>query len=305
MNKPLSEFLNHIEIERHYSLKTVDAYRRDIEKFYKYLFTEDVLASDVDHLIIRDFLSTELGNGISKRTLKRRLSALRHYFTFMTNKNYIKTNPFLLISSPKAQAALPHFLYLEQVELLLKKNAERTDELAIRDQAIIEVLYASGIRAAELVALTLQDIDFKNRIMRVFGKGRKERMVPLSRAAKIAMEKYQKELRPSLLAKHPQQIPTAVFFLNDIGEGLTTRGLEFILRNIEKKTGDDVGLHPHLLRHTFATHLLENGADLRTIQELLGHASISTTQIYTHVTQESMKAQYDMAFPRNKKKIVK
>jgi len=141
--------------------------------------------------------------------------------------------------------------------------------------------------------------------MRVFGKGRKERMVPLSRAAKIAMEKYQKELRPSLLAKHPQQIPTAVFFLNDIGEGLTTRGLEFILRNIEKKTGDDVGLHPHLLRHTFATHLLENGADLRTIQELLGHASISTTQIYTHVTQESMKAQYDMAFPRNKKKIVK
>lgn len=305
MNKPLSEFLSHIQIEEKYSLKTVDAYRRDIEKFYKYLLTENVLASDVDHLIIRDFLSTELANGISKRTLKRRLSALRHYFSFMTTKNYIKTNPFLLISSPKAQAALPHFLYLEQVELLLKKNAERTDELAIRDQAIIEILYASGIRAAELVSLTLQDIDFKNRIMRVFGKGRKERMVPLSRAAKTAMEKYQKDLRPALLAKHPQQTPTAVFFLNDIGEGLTTRGLEFILRNIEKKTGDDVDLHPHLLRHTFATHLLENGADLRTIQELLGHASISTTQIYTHVTQESMKAQYDMAFPRNKKKTVK
>ncbi len=303
MNKPLSEFLTHLQIERNYSLKTIDSYRRDVEKFYRFLNTQDALASDVDSLLIRNFLSTELAANIGKRSLKRRMSALRHYYNFMVTKNYVKTNPFLIVSSPKAQVKLPKTLDLEQIELLLKMNAERTDALAVRDQAIIELLYASGMRAAELVALTLQDIDFKQRMIRVFGKGRKERMVPLSRAAKTALENYQRDLRPTLLAKNTDLKSASFFFLNDKGHGLTTRGLEFILRNIEKKTGDYLDLHPHVLRHSFATHLLENGADLRVIQELLGHASLSTTQIYTHVTQEAMKAQYDLAFPRTKKNM--
>lgn len=301
MNKPLSEFLSHLQIERNYSLKTIDSYRRDVEKFYRFLNTQNALASEVDSLLIRNFLSTELANNIGKRSLKRRMSALRHFYNFMVSKNYVKTNPFLISSSPKAQVKLPKTLYLEQIELLLKMNAERTDALAIRDQAIIELLYASGMRAAELVALKIQDIDFKERMIRVFGKGRKERMVPISRSARGALEVYFKNLRPSLLAKNTDLKDGSFFFLNDKGKGLTTRGLEFILRNIEKKTGDYLDLHPHLLRHTFATHLLENGADLRVIQELLGHASLSTTQIYTHVTQEAMKAQYDMAFPRTRK----
>ncbi len=303
MNKPLSEFLNHLKVERNYSLETIDSYRRDIEKFYRFLNAQDALASEVDSLLIRNFLSTELANNIGKRSLKRRMSALRHYYNFMVTKNYVKTNPFLISSSPKAQVKLPKVLYLEQVELLLKMNGERTDELALRDQAIIELLYASGIRAAELVSLTLQDIDFKQRIIRVLGKGRKERLVPISRTAKTALENYMKNLRPALLSKNSDYKDASFFFLNDKGKGLTTRGLEFILKNIEKKTGDYIDLHPHLLRHTFATHLLENGADLRVIQELLGHASLSTTQIYTHVTQEAMKAQYDLAFPRTKKKM--
>ncbi len=303
MNKPLSEFLSHLQIERNYSPKTLDSYRRDVEKFYRFLNGQDALASEVDSLLIRNFLSTELANNIGKRSLKRRMSALRHYYNFMVSKNYVKTNPFLISSSPRAQVKLPKVLYIEQVELLLKMNSERTDELALRDQAIIELLYASGMRAAELVSLTLQDIDFKQRIIRVFGKGRKERMVPISRTAKGALESYFKNLRPALLSKNPDLKDASVFFLNDKGHGLTTRGLEFILRNIEKKTGDYIDLHPHLLRHTFATHLLENGADLRVIQELLGHASLSTTQIYTHVSPEAMKAQYEFAFPRTKKKM--
>ncbi len=303
MNKSLSEFLTHLQIERNYSPKTVDSYRRDIEKFYRFLNSQDALASDVDSLLIRNFLSTELSNNIGKRSMKRRMSALRHYYNFMVSKNYVKTNPFLISSSPKAQVKLPKTLDLEQIELLLKVNSERTDLLAVRDQAIIELLYATGMRAAELVALTLQDIDFKQRMIRVFGKGRKERMVPISRTAKTALENYQRDLRPTLLAKNTDLKSGSFFFLNDKGHNLTTRGLEFILRSIEKKTGDYLDLHPHVLRHSFATHLLENGADLRVIQELLGHASLSTTQIYTHVTQEAMKAQYDLAFPRTKKNM--
>ena len=170
----------------------------------------------------------------------------------------------------------------------------------MRDQAILEVLYFCGIRAAELVNIDVQSVNLPKRFIRVFGKGSKERLVPFSVECKTILEKYMKEDRPKLLEK--SQMPTPALFMNNKGQRLTTRGLEYILDKIEEKTGLFVGLHPHILRHSFATHLLENGADLRVIQELLGHESINATQVYTHVTEEAMKDAYFNAFPRAHKK---
>lgn len=302
MSDEISMFLSYLEHERKYSLKTVESYHNDIKTFYNFVMNEGFNPLKVDSMLIRNFLSMQLIEGISKKTLKRRLSALRHFYSWLENNKYIKYNPFLTISSPKAEIRYPHALYYDQINYLLKTNSERTDQLKIRDQAILELLYASGLRGSELINITLQDIDFKNRVIRVYGKGSKERIVPFSSHAKEAIEKYYKELRPILLMNSKNVEMTNALFINAKGKKLTLRGLEYILKSIEIKTGQDCDLHPHVLRHTFATHLLENGADLRTIQELLGHSSISTTQIYTHVSSEAMKKEYETAHPRAKKK---
>ena len=194
-------------------------------------------------------------------------------------------------------------LYLQQVERLFSANAKREDPLWVRDQAILELLYSSGLRASELVGLGHRQIDFRVRSIRVKGKGNKTRLVPFSKSAEEAMKRYYGELRPLLLAKNKDALKSDKFFLNDHGRGLTVRGLEYILRAVEEKTGIYLGLHPHEFRHTFATHLLENGADLRLIQELLGHETIDTTQVYTHVSKEKMKAQYDSFFPSREGKL--
>ena len=208
----------------------------------------------------------------------------------------------MAINSPKPDIAYPKALYEDEIEKLLKANMERTDTLQQRDQAILELLYASGLRASELINLEVGDIDFTNRIIKVLGKGSKERLVPFSQVAKDAMTKYLKNLRATLLMQSNKEELPATFFLNNKGDKLTTRGLEYILKQIEMKTGVFLDLHPHMLRHTFATHLLEHGADLRTIQSMLGHSSISTTQVYTHVTTEAMKYEYMEAHPRARKK---
>ena len=300
MNKATVSFLDHLRTVRQYSEKTVDSYSRDLDKFFKFLATEGVLMDEVDQIVIRNFLTEELNEGISKRSCRRRLSALRHFYTYLVNEKIVKENPFIFIHAPKTDIKYPHALYKEQVETIFKENAKRTDELAIRDQAILELLYFSGIRAIELVRLDLQDVDIKKRFIRVLGKGNKHRMVPFTQECQRRLETYVKELRPVLANKNP--MPTAAFFLNNKGERLTTRGLEYILDTIEMKTGTFVGLHPHILRHSFATHLLENGADLRVIQELLGHESINATQVYTHVTVEAMQKEYASFHPRAHKK---
>ena len=299
MNKQLADFLFHLEKERNYSPQTVDSYKRDIEKFYRFLLTEEVKADDVDFIVIRNFLTKELMNNVSKRSCKRRLSSLKHFYQYLLKTGQIDSNPFNYIEAPKIEKKYPHILYSNQVEELLKENRKRTDELMPRDQAILELLYFSGVRASELVNIKLSDINTRNRFARILGKGNKERLVPFTEECAATIDKYIKECRP-LLAKHNEQI-SIYLFLNNHGDKLTTRGLEFILKNVEEKTGLMLGLHPHLLRHTFATHLLENGADLRVIQELLGHESINATQVYTHVTEEGMKKEYLAAHPRAKK----
>ena len=303
MNKPTRDFLNyleHLQKDRKYSPKTIDSYRRDIEKYFEFLNEEGILFDRVDPPIIRNFLSKELENGVSKRSCKRRLSSLRHFYNYLVNEKIVDTNPFLFVQSPKTEKKFPHVLYKEQIEKIFSLNKAREDELMIRDQAIIELLYYSGLRVAELAGLNVQSVNVKTRMVRVMGKGQKERIVPFTRECGITINDYLTTLRPVLLSRASK--PTARLFLNSKGGELTTRGIEFILDKIEERCGQSLGLHPHILRHSFATHLLENGADLREIQELLGHASINATQIYTHVSEEAMKEVYLANFPRAKKK---
>ena len=313
MNKPEQEFLDHLLVVRNYSPRTVKSYQEDIDKFCDFIYHEGVMIDDVDVICIRNFLTEELNQGISKRSCKRRLSSLKRFYKYMVNVGYIKDNPFVFISAPKVETKYPHALYKDQIEELFKRNAERTDELALRDQAILYLLYYSGIRAHELVNLPIQSVYLRERAIRVLGKGNKERIVPFSIDCQKVLKKYIDKERPILVQKHielekrkPEDKKSddllSPLFFNANGGQLTTRGLEYILDAIEEKIGLYIGLHPHILRHSFATHLLENGADLRVIQELLGHESINATQVYTHVTEEAMKETYMLAHPRVKKK---
>lgn len=300
MNKPLHDFLYHLENERNYSLKTIDSYRRDIEKFYAFLLHEGIKDDDVDLIVIRNFLTNELLSEVSKRSCKRRLCALNHYYRYLLKEGYVDYNPFEFVISPKVKTKYPSALDASQIDQLLLENSRRTDELMVRDQAILEVLYYSGIRASELVGLKLSDINFRQRYFRVLGKGNKERLTPFTEECSEWLNRYVKESRP-VLASRNEEIPIHLF-LNHNGKPLTTRGLEHILTQVQEKTGLMLGLHPHLLRHTFATHLLENGANLREIQELLGHESINATQVYTHVTESNMRNEYLKSHPRAKRK---
>ena len=323
MNKPEQEFLNHLVNDLNYSLKTAKSYQEDIDLFCEYLFKEGTLMENVDTLTIRNFLTEELARGVSKRSCKRRLCSLRHFYKYMVNVGYIYDNPFVLMNSPKTETKYPRTLYKEQVQELFKRNSERTDNLKNRDQAILYLLYYSGIRAFELVELNIRSVSLSERLVRVLGKGNKERIVPFSSECQSVLKRYISNDRIEFtekfenwrtnnefeyhdwLEKHNKKesdylIPP--LFFNSNGRPLTTRGLEYILDSIQEKTGLFVGLHPHILRHSFATHLLENGADLRVIQELLGHESINATQVYTHVTEEAMKDTYENFFPRAKKK---
>ena len=287
----ITEFLEHLKLDLNYSDKTIKSYEQDVVSFSTYLGSVGQGFKDANPQLIRVYLSRQMEEGKSKVTCCRRLAALRHFYSFLVKKSYIKENPFLFVGSPKKEIRYPEALYLEQVEQLFEKNKERKDELKYRDQAIIELLYASGLRVSELVNVKINTIDMKNRTIRVMGKGRKERIVMFSKSCQSTLLEY---------IDH-RNSDSNYLFVNSKGDQLTTRGVEYILNEIQKKCNIQLGLHPHMLRHTFATHLLEGGADLRVIQELIGHESINTTQIYTHITEEAMKHQFNMSHPRAKK----
>ena len=219
----------------------------------------------------------------------------------MFDQKIVKVNPFLFVSSPKKEIRYPRALYIEQINNLLEKNSQRDDELMIRDQCILELMYASGIRVSELINIKVEDIDIANRILRVLGKGKKERIVPFNKTTQKILKQYILTYRENIIVQNPLAINEPYLFLSLKGKKYTTRGIEYIFKQIESKTGCYYGLHPHLLRHSFATHLLEGGADLRVIQELLGHESLNTTQIYTHVSDEQMKKEFNFSHPRAKK----
>lgn len=299
MNRTLYEFCDFLKYELNYTDKTIDSYKRDCEKFDRFLFKNNILFDQVSYENIRDFLTKEITDGISKKSCRRRISALRKYYDFMIKKDYVSFNPFLVVEAMKTPKTLPRVLYQDQIQEILDKNKNREDELMLRDQVMLEILFYCGVRVSELINIKLIDIDLKNRVVNIFGKGRKERIVPFTNDAKIFIEKYLNKTRVYLQNKNP--VYCDYLLLNNLGKKLTSRGVEFILKQIEEKLDLHYDLHPHIFRHSFATSLLDNGADLRLIQELLGHESINTTQIYTHVSKEAMVNAYNQMHPRAKK----
>ena len=299
MNNYLYDFLDYLRLERNYADNTVKSYSSDIAIFRKFCETEHHSELAVDKYLIRLFLLSERKNNIGQRTVKRRLAALTHFYDYLLSKSLVDLNPFKLIESPKSGSRNPETLFGEQISLLLEKHFALNYNLKERNHVILLLLYGSGLRAEELVQLTVQNVDFKGRMLKVFGKGKKQRNVPFNRETQELMEKYCRNQRSNLLLLNID--PTNHLILNNRGKELTTRGLAHILMTVSKKTQLNYHLHPHVFRHTFATQLLEGGADLRVIQELLGHSNINTTQIYTHVSGKALKEQYESAHPRAKK----
>ena len=296
----VNEYASYLLYQKNYSKDTIDSYTRDINKFLEFMNNENYTLNSVDSTLIRNFLAHETLSGISKRSNARRVIALRQFYEYLVKNNYVEFNPFIVISTPKVDKKLPEFMYLEEINNLFELNSQRKDFLMHRDQAIIELLFSSGLRVSELVNLTLQDLNLKERMMRIVGKGNKERIVPFSLKTQKTLSIYLENTRKELIANSGNNIGTNYVFLNNRGEKLTTRGVEYILQEIENKTGVTLSLHPHKFRHSFATHLLNQGLDLRTIQELMGHASLSSIQVYTHVSNQKMHDEYEKAFPRRK-----
>lgn len=295
-SKELSEFQDYLLNVRRYSSNTVSSYSFDICDFTKFIrglgkIFKDIKVDDVKSWIL-DLTERQIG----KRSIKRKMSSLKSFYAWMYLQKKVDSDPFEYVHSPKATHALPDFFFEKEIDALLTANEKRTDKLKDRDQALLMLMFASGLRASEVVNLTFNQVDFDNRIMKVSGKGNKDRLVPFTNLAKEAMLNYINGLRKDLLKEDTKYI-----FLNSKGNMMTVRGLEYILDEIEAKTGLYGKIHPHMLRHSFATKMLNRGADLRTIQELLGHSSIETTSIYTHVAYENMKETYEKTFPRAKK----
>lgn len=289
-------FLDHLQFERRASPRTVKSYRADLQAFVRYLEEHDHAARDdlgrLDHLVLRSFLADRL-RSTSAKTTARTLSALRTWLRHLTRLRLMEKNPALLVEAPKLPASLPRPLDVDDV-FALCKQPDPTVPVGARDAAIIELLYGSGLRVAELVGLDLRDVDLSVRQVRVLGKGDKERLVPFGSLARQALEQYLRvrggwKLRPG--SEH-------AFFLGVQGARLDARVVRRLIRQHGLAAGARGRIHPHRLRHSFATHLLEGGADLPGIQELLGHASLSTTQRYTKVSLEHLFDVYDKSHPR-------
>jgi integrase/recombinase XerD len=231
-------------------------------------------------------------------TKARKVAAARSFFTFMTDEGMIKTNPMENVDSPKVGKALPKPISISQVRRLLEEPAKKSTPEAIRDKAMLELLYASGMRVSEIVALNLGDVDTEGGSVRCFGKGSKERIIPIAPSAAATVKKYLKEARPELLDN--DNVGERALFLNRRGERLTRQGFWQILKGYVKSAGMETQITPHTLRHSFATHMLSGGADLRSVQELLGHVNISTTQVYTQLTKEHVRRTYEESHPRAK-----
>ncbi len=293
----LDSFILYLRVERNLSENTVSSYKTDIEQFFRHVSGEGInLLGDVNHLVIREFLARLQKDGCRKRTTARKLSSLRCFFKFAFNRGILDVNPMEKVNSPKLGRKLPSFLYLESVQLLL--DAPDRSLGGIRDRALLEVLYASGMRVGELEKLKCADIDFSTGQALVLGKGNKERLAPLGSYSLEALEEYLRVVRPQFVAKAKGLEQEDALFLNQKGTPLTSRGIRYLVKKYVNQASLDSGVSPHSLRHSFATHLLEQGADLRAVQELLGHSSLSTTQVYTHISKKKLKETYDRYHPR-------
>lgn len=289
MNKDIQLFIKYLESEKDASYFTLKSYREDLKLFAQFMGEKDLRKAS--HLDLRRFIAFLKTRGDSRRTMARRLSCLRSFYKFLLREGLITKNPCVGITPVKQEKLLPKFLsYEELVRLIESRNKDNF--YSIRDRAIIETLYSTGMRVSELVNLNVQDIDFIAEVVKVYGKGKKERLLPVGRQALNAIRIYLKE-REKLGFGNKTPL-----FLNRYGYRITERSVHRIIKKSALQAGVTTEISPHTLRHSFATHLLDRGADLRSVQELLGHASLSTTQIYTHLTLEGLKKIYEKSHPR-------
>ena len=290
----MSSFLTHIKVEKGLSSNTVSAYRRDMAKFAEFAKKRKLALENINRDDLVDFLAGLYRQKLESKSVARNLVSLRSFFRFAQVQGLIPSDPSMNLESPKIRRSLPGYLRLDEVERLLAQPDERMP-LGLRDRAMLEVLYSSGLRVSELVGLRVSDLDTKVGCVRCIGKGDKERIVPIGKKALSMVEKYLRNARPRLIGKVLGSPP---LFVNRRGRALSRVGVWKILSAYGRRAGLRVALTPHMLRHSFATHLLERGADLRSVQLMLGHSDISTTQIYTHVVEERLKQVYKAHHPR-------
>jgi integrase/recombinase XerD len=290
----ISSFLTHVRVEKGLSTNTISAYHRDLAKFDDFAKKRKLSLEAVSRDDLVDFLASLYRQKLESRTVARHLVTLRNFFRFAQILDLIPADPSINLESPKIRRSLPGYLRLEEVERVLLQPDAKTP-LGLRDRAMLEVLYSTGLRVSELTGLRVTDLDTKIGCVRCIGKGDKERIVPVGKKAIGMVDKYLRDARPKLLGK---VVGNPTLFVNRRGRQLSRVGVWKILSGYGRRAGLRMALTPHMLRHSFATHLLERGADLRSVQLMLGHVDISTTQIYTHVVEERLKQIYNAHHPR-------
>lgn len=295
MDVLLKLFIEYLQMEKNYSKYTIGHYQHEIREFYMFMFEQAIEnANDVQYLDARLYLTKLFEKKLAKKTIAKKISCLRSFYKFLLRENLVDANPFALVSIPKAEKRLPQFFYENELELLFQ-SCETVTPLGQRNKSLLELLYATGIRVGECCQIRIPEVDFYLSTVLIHGKGHKERYVPFGSNANKSLEQYITDGRKTLISGKDDH---EYLFVNHRGGPLTARGIRKILNSMIEKSALNGTIHPHMLRHSFATHLLNNGADLRSVQELLGHAFLSSTQVYTHVTNERLRKTYMAHHPR-------
>ena len=297
MKKYIDKFEDYLSNERKYPNNTIISYLKDLDNYNEYINENNINYKTINKEEIRGYLKYLDSLNRSKSSISRNLSALRNFYSYLININIIDNNPFKSIRNPKKDKKLPNFLQHDELKTIFD-SIDMSTSLGLRNRLIIELLYATGIRVSELTSLKLSNIDQNNNEIRILGKGNKERIVFYGEYAKKYLNIYINEARDELLDGNKSEY----LLINNNGTPLTSRGVELVVNEVVKKAALKHNISPHVLRHTFATDLLNNGADLKSVQELLGHESLSTTQIYTHITNERLRSVYLRSFPRQNEK---
>ena len=293
LSKDIKEFIKYLENEKRYSTNTIISCQRDLDNYYSYITLKKINYITINKDQIREYLKYLDELKLSKNSISRTLSTLRHFYSYLITQNKIKINNFKLIKNPKKEKKLPNFLQPNEIQTIFESLSVETP-LEIRNRLIIELLYATGLRVSELTSINLNDIDINDKEIKITGKGNKDRIVFFGEYALKYLKLYLEESRPILATKKSPNI----LFLNKNGGSLSSRSVENIVNKVVEEAALKHKVSPHVLRHTFATDMLNNGADLKSVQELLGHSSLSTTQIYTHITNERLRSVYLKSFPR-------
>ena len=300
MNKYVTSFLDYLSNERQSSQYTIIAYEKDIRDFMVHLQLQGIENESVDLGVAEGYLFNLLKQNITRRSIARKISSLRSYFKFLVRNDFLKSNPFLNLETQKYQKNLPTFLSLPEITSLLEITISDDPLINQRNWVIIHLLYGTGVRVSELTSIKVKDIDASQKQIKVMGKGRKERFVFINDYAYDYLSNYLYSVRPELMTKYQQSHEFVI--VNNRGQALTNRGVELIVKKMGEQLKPPKSIYPHMLRHSFATHLMDNGMDIRSVQELLGHKSLSATQVYTHVSIASLRKVYDQAHPRAIKK---